>query len=433
MIFSCALAFSALLAPSCSKEEVTTVVAEVPVLTLAPSFEVNSQGGTCTVTYSVDNPADDGTVTCRGDASWVSGFDTSTPGSISFTVTENTEESLRTSSITVTYSFANGSSSDFSVAKIAVIQYGTGGASLLIDPTAITAGYEGGTFSFGYKVDNVTYSGELTCETDADWIGDFDYSSFGTVSFDVDENDLKEFRTATVTVTYAYGNRDRITKELTVMQDHPDIFGRGDANEIIGTYIASASVYGQGFNSEETEWVLRIFKYSGSLGYDVMIEGILPWTADHYASTGEHDYFTGGFYRYGQIMIPSQCSTTTVVSATVGGVASDYYLGFTPCTMCVDGEYYYNSDFPDCIFYGDASTGVWASGYGMFASACEIAGQIESLYTSFQAAAPGITITRISSDPECEVSSATSAANRSETISVSDDEFRHINLINQQK
>lgn len=403
-IFTGAIALSTLTLVSCDKEtDVNTVVVDTPVLTVTSPLEINAEGGSYTIAYNVSNYDGQGTVACKGDVSWISNIDTSIPGAISFSVAENTLVDLRTGNISLTYTYSAGDASDYVLERAAVIQYGVGDASLTVNPNSITAAYEGGTYSFGFEVDNVTGSGSIDCQSDADWIESFDYSDFGTVSFTVDENDLKEFRTATITVTYSYGYDDAITREVTVIQDHPDVFGRGDANEVIGTYIASGTVYGSGYSDEEAEWTLRIFKYSGSSGYDIFIEGILPWSANHYASTGDHDYATYGYYRYGEIMIPSQCSSTTIVTATVSGQSVDFYLGYLSCTGTSDGYYYYSSDLPDCIFHGDPETGEWLSYYGIFAAACEVAGQIESLYANFQASAPYVYITKISSDPEYEV------------------------------
>ena len=72
--------------------------------TLEPVFSVTTEGdilvpevgGTYSFTYSVENPVEGAVVTAdAGEASWISGINTSEDGTVSFTVDQNEEEACK--------------------------------------------------------------------------------------------------------------------------------------------------------------------------------------------------------------------------------------------------------------------------------------------------------------------------------------------------
>ena len=67
----------------------------------------------------------------------------------------------------------------------------------------VTVGWEGGTCSFLYNIENPTPTGIVNPTTEAEWITDFDYhSTFGEIKMTVAENPDAESRTAAVSVEY---------------------------------------------------------------------------------------------------------------------------------------------------------------------------------------------------------------------------------------
>lgn len=76
-----------------------------------------------------------------------------------------------------------------------------------------------GTYDFSYTLENEA-GGRVSASTedDADWLGGFDTSVDGVVSFTVEANLSTEPRAATVTVTYTYGEGLEVSDNLTVTQ-----------------------------------------------------------------------------------------------------------------------------------------------------------------------------------------------------------------------
>lgn len=84
-----------------------------PVLTLlTESLEVNAAGGSAEVAYSVENPVEGVSVVASVAESvdWISNFDYSTEGKVSFTVAENTLTEEREAVVTVAYEGAESQS-----------------------------------------------------------------------------------------------------------------------------------------------------------------------------------------------------------------------------------------------------------------------------------------------------------------------------------
>lgn len=94
------------------------IESEPPVLSSdAKDIHVTAEGGTQTITYNIENPAEDGRITALPDSEcdWIENIDTETSGVITFNVLKNETDAKRESKITVTYEYSGGDPQSFSV------------------------------------------------------------------------------------------------------------------------------------------------------------------------------------------------------------------------------------------------------------------------------------------------------------------------------
>lgn len=94
------------------------IESEPPVLSSdAKDIHVTAEGGTQTITYNIENPAEDGMITALPDSecNWIEITDTETSGVITFYVDKNETDAKRESKITVTYEYSGGDPQSFSV------------------------------------------------------------------------------------------------------------------------------------------------------------------------------------------------------------------------------------------------------------------------------------------------------------------------------
>ena len=104
----------------------TTAPPAAPVITLSntPTENIAAAGATVTFDYEIENPVDGVSVQASaGDADWVSSFNYSTPGKISFAVAAKTTAGSRTATITVSYTGAT--SKTFTITQNGVSVDGT--------------------------------------------------------------------------------------------------------------------------------------------------------------------------------------------------------------------------------------------------------------------------------------------------------------------
>ncbi len=262
----------ALLAFTSCEDETEIKLLDTPVVTLSPSSVTLSAEATSnyTINYSVTNPADGASISASADASWITGIDSSVSGQIRFSVSANSSTDMRTANVTLTYSYDDGTV----IAKAAVVQYGTGDPLLTVDPNAVVADAMGGTYSFGYVVENA--DGEtLDCATDVDWITDFDYSEYGTVYFTVAASEAGALRTATIDVSYG-----ALSKEVTVIQDRvgdtslrvspSSIVAQGGGGSYSFNYTLRFPVEGEPVNiTADVNWITNITDKDATVTFTV--------------------------------------------------------------------------------------------------------------------------------------------------------------------
>ena len=126
------------------------IESEPPVLSSdAKDIHVTAEGGTQTITYNIENPAEDGMITASPDSecNWIEITDTETSGVITFNVLKNETDAKRESKITVTYEFSGGDPQSFSVN----VSQDSGENNPDPDPNL-------GEDVFTITVDNITYS-----------------------------------------------------------------------------------------------------------------------------------------------------------------------------------------------------------------------------------------------------------------------------------
>lgn len=126
------------------------IESEPPVLSSdAKDIHVTAEGGTQTITYNIENPAEDGMITALPDSecNWIEITDTETSGVITFNVLKNETDAKRESKITVTYEYSGGDPQSFSVN----VSQDSGENNPDPDPNP-------GEDVFTITVDNITYS-----------------------------------------------------------------------------------------------------------------------------------------------------------------------------------------------------------------------------------------------------------------------------------
>lgn len=126
------------------------IESEPPVLSSdAKDIHVTAEGGTQTITYNIENPAEDGMITALPDSEcdWIEITDTETSGVITFNVLKNETDAKRESKITVTYEYSGGDPQSFSVN----VSQDPGENNPDPDPNP-------GEDVFTITVDNITYS-----------------------------------------------------------------------------------------------------------------------------------------------------------------------------------------------------------------------------------------------------------------------------------
>lgn len=83
----------------------------------------------------------------------------------------------------------------------------------------ITADAAGGTYSLTYFIENPAADGNVEADSETGWIGGYDTSVSGKVTFDVAANDTKGPREAKIVVTYSFSSGNPQSFEVNVRQD----------------------------------------------------------------------------------------------------------------------------------------------------------------------------------------------------------------------
>ncbi|MCD8206536.1 MAG: hypothetical protein LUD72_01210 [Bacteroidales bacterium] len=118
----------------------------VPVLTVQPTAVTAAVGGGAySFSYSVTNPVSGGKLTCTTNDDWISDFDYSQNGAVTFNVSANEDTSMRRGEIAVTYTYSDGAVNG----QVAVIQdHLDSGTGFLGDLSDLLGTYEASGSSY---------------------------------------------------------------------------------------------------------------------------------------------------------------------------------------------------------------------------------------------------------------------------------------------
>lgn len=109
---------------------------------------------------------------------------------------------------------------------------------------------EGGDYSIGYTITDPAENGQLSAACPADWITGIDYGSEGTVAFSASANETGEERSATITISYTYGDDGKIEDSIDLVQqakEEPPVAEDGTiGNDIDFTVLNTYSDYVDG-------------------------------------------------------------------------------------------------------------------------------------------------------------------------------------------
>lgn len=179
-----------------------------------------AEGGEYSLTYSIENPAENGDVAATADVDWIDSWNYDTDGKVSFNVQANETEEDRPAVITVTYSYSGGSPQSFTVNVLQVAK-GTeppvpGAPELtLTSEGEISAEAAGGDFEITYTLENPVEGVNLKAEHES-WITTT--INDGNIAVKVDPNTDTAERNGTITVTYPYQEENNPSFTVTVNQ-----------------------------------------------------------------------------------------------------------------------------------------------------------------------------------------------------------------------
>jgi hypothetical protein len=109
--------------------------------------------------------------------------------------------------------------------------------TLEIINTHISAGKNGGEFSFSYKLENPDGS-ELEASCQDSWINSFDYSTEGVVKFNIDPNTSGSSRITQIVLTYGEDLSGKVTVSQSAKGDEPVDVSFEFEFDIDGPYVA---------------------------------------------------------------------------------------------------------------------------------------------------------------------------------------------------
>lgn len=217
-------------------------------ITSGASVSVGSDRNEVVVTYTVDYPFDDGTMSAAApEADWCSGFDCSVDGKVTFDVAANDGDE-RTAEIVLTFTYGDDQEVK---ASVTLIQEGLPAPVLTITSgTEITVSGAGETVTVSYSIEGEREDGVIAVVA-PDWCTDIDCSVDGEVKITVAANDGDE-RSAEAILSYTYGEGKEVTASVTITQG---VFYNYEfsAPNVFGNY------YGDDFSTNAGDMVYNIW------------------------------------------------------------------------------------------------------------------------------------------------------------------------------
>lgn len=313
-------------------------------LTSESEVSVGNDGGDVTVTYTVEDPAEDGVMTAEADADWCT-LSSEEDGTVTFAVAANNGEA-RACNITLTYTYGGGKTK---TATVKVSQEAFVAPVITVtSESEVSVSFDGGDVTVAYTLENPVDGGKMSVAADADWCT-LTSEEDGTATFAVAANEGAA-RTCNITVTYTYREDQTVTASVKVSQEEVIEFDfEFDAPMVYGSY------YGDGQSNNPGEMMYQL----------IFADNETLWTpsATYYVVTlfaGEPEDMNAiappaGTYT----MTPTQSSTATdkgtiykntdytyAVTMTASGAAYPmYFLVSGTCKITANGNGEYTYDF----------------------------------------------------------------------------------------
>lgn len=275
---------------------------------------VPAVGGDFEITYTLENPAEDGKVHATADQfDWISDFNCETSGTVTFKVAPNEAETPREGEVTVVYEYS-GDPQSFTV-KVTQAAKGADPVLTLTSESEIDAEADGGDFEITFTLENPAEDGELKAEADS-WITTTVNAS--SIAVKVAANESEEAREGTITVTYSWSGEPQ-------------------------SFTVKVTQKGIGGTSGEIPFTIEIpedeITASSAHVISTRLDASLTWHAD-VMSQSDYDYFGGDMEEYFLYVLEymAEYNYTTIPDLLAGGFAYDYdeddytYTGLSPQT-----------------------------------------------------------------------------------------------------
>lgn len=217
-----AMAICAVILTGCEKPDQETPDPEVPttgtpeLVTENTVFNIEADGGRLSIPYTIENPAETGTVSAKNTVVWIA-VDAVSTSDIQLTVEANNLTETRSSTINIVYTF--GEDSD-TVSTVVTIEQDARipDPELVLSTDMFTVSAEGGEITIPFIISNPVEGGTVSTAADADWLTEKSVSK-NEVSFTIAQNMSAQDRTAKVTLTYTYGEGNTATAEADIVQE----------------------------------------------------------------------------------------------------------------------------------------------------------------------------------------------------------------------
>lgn len=223
---------------SCNKEEENNVPDPEISLNSTDDIVVSYEGGTASIGYKILNPVESSQILAESSEDWISDF-SYTDTEISFKVATNEGTEERTATINITYTYGEG----LAVEATATVRQSFENAvpELKITETEINVEADGGDAAIQFEIINPVPDGKISAESSEDWISNFNYTDT-EISFEVAPNGNNEERSASVKITYTYG--DGLTLEASAAVNQSGMAPDPEL-DLITSEISAASTGGE--------------------------------------------------------------------------------------------------------------------------------------------------------------------------------------------
>ena len=310
-----ALTTSILLACSKPEPDNGTDEPEIPtqdtpsIVIKQTTYTINADRCTISIPYSINNPAETGTVSAKADVEWInSGTISSTDVTLNIEANDMTE--TRSAIVNIIYTY--GENSD-TVSKSVTVEQ----EAMIPDPELIidlegtpTVPAEGGAISIPYTVKYPVEGGYISALTEVAWIKPEEISDT-QVSLYISENQSTQERTAAVNIVYTYGDGETVSQPVNIIQEaleadydyyvpnaflHGELYDYSIAGLIYFRVKFSDMEITEEGNITEGACCYDLTIYTSSVLYDDNSNPMPPAGTYRYGTTQSAGEFSGWFY-----------------------------------------------------------------------------------------------------------------------------------------